>query len=424
MEKSRRESRQDRLAASATSKWLSPSMKSSLMLDYADGGLPSPVTAARYLSDLGEELGDVVSLSGGTIGDRLPPDFVRDAARAAVDKYPHYPGVKGHKDLRQAIAKKLERENAMAADPDDEILITIGAQQVIDSTFRILVGPGDDVLLFDPEYASTEPAIRMAGGTVTAVPLALEKGEWRFDFDALARRVSGRTKLLVMSNGGNPSGIVYTREELQRIAELARKHDFWVFSDEEYEKTLLDGTTHYSIAALPGMKERTVTAFSFSKAYGMTAYRIGYAVGPARVIDHMHSILRFSLQACSAVGQRAAHAVLTGDMEPWLKDNIANLERKRDYLVDRLNRIPGIRCNTPKGCYFTFPDVRGLGMPTFELAEHILRRGRVSVAPGFEFGRLGEGHLRVSFCFGMEQITEGMNRFERAVGELPAARRV
>ena len=134
-----------------------------------------------------------------------------------------------------------------------------------------------------------------------------------------------------------------------------------------------------------------MTAFSFSKAYGMTAYRIGYAVGPAKVIDHMHSILRFSLQACSAVGQRAAHAVLTGDMEPWLKDNIANLERKRDYLVDRLNRIPGIRCNTPKGCYFTFPDVRGLGIPTFQLAEHLLRRGRVAVAPGLRVRPEGRG---------------------------------
>ena len=422
MEKSKREARQARLTESATSRWLSTSMKASLMLDYADGTLPSPVTAARYLSDLSEELGDVVSLSGGTIGDRLPPDFVRDAARAAVDKYPHYPGVKGHKDLRQAISRKLERENSMHADPDDEVLITIGAQQVIDSTFRILVGAGDEVLLFDPEYASTEPAIRMAGGHVVPVPLTLEKGEWRFDFDQLARRASRKTKLIVMSNGGNPSGIVYTREELEQIADLARRLDCWVFSDEEYEKTLLDGTTHYSIASLPGMKERTVTAFSFSKAYGMTAYRIGYAVGPAKVIDHMHSILRFSLQACSAVGQRAAHAVLTGDMEPWLRDNIANLERKRDYLVDRLNRIPGIRCNTPKGCYFTFPDVRGLGMPTFQLAEHILRRGRVSVAPGFEFGPKGEGHLRVSFCFGMEQITEGMNRLERALAELPARR--
>jgi aspartate/methionine/tyrosine aminotransferase len=114
--------------------------------------------------------------------------------------------------------------------------------------------------------------------------------------------------------------------------------------------------------------------------------------------------------------------VLTGDMEPWLRDNIANLERKRDYLVDRLNRIPGVHCNTPKGCYFTFPDVRGLGLPTFQLAEHLLRRGRVAVAPGFEFGPKGEGHIRVSFCFSIEQITEGMNRLERALGELPAPR--
>jgi aspartate/methionine/tyrosine aminotransferase len=423
VEKSKREARQARLTDSATSAWLSPSMKASLMLDdYADRNLPSPVTAARYLSDLSEELGDVVSLSGGTIGDRLPPDFVRDAAREAVDKYPHYPGVKGHRDLRQAISRKLERENGMAADADDEIIVTIGAQQVIDSAFRVLVGAGDEVLLFDPEYASTEPAIRMAGGRVVPVPLTLEKGEWRFDFEALARRATRKTKLLVMSNGGNPSGIVYSREELDRIADLARRLDFWVFSDEEYEKTTLDGTTHCSIASFPGMKDRTITAFSFSKAYAMTAYRIGYAVGPAKVIDHVHSILRFSLQACSAVGQRAAHAVLTGDMGPWLRDNLANLERKRDYLVDRLNRIPGVRCNTPKGCYFTFPDVRGLGMPTFQLAEHLLRRGRVAVAPGFEFGRLGEGHIRLSFCFSIEQITEGMNRLERALGELPAPR--
>ena len=333
MENSKREARQARLTESATSPWLSGSMKASLMLDYADGDLPSPVTAARYLGDLSEELGDVVSLSGGTIGDRLPPDFVRNAAREAVDKYPHYPGVKGHRDLRQAISRKLERENAMVADPDDEVLITIGAQQVIDSTFRILVGAGDEVLLFDPEYASTEPAIRMAGGRVVPVPLALEKGEWRFDFEALARRATRKSKLLVMSNGGNPSGIVYSREELEQIADLARRLDLWVFSDEEYEKTLLDGTTHYSIASLPGMKERTVTAFSFSKAYGMTAYRIGYAVGPAKVIDHMHSILRFSLQACSAVGQRRGPC---------------RAHRRHGAMAPRQHRQPGAQARLPR----------------------------------------------------------------------------
>lgn len=422
---SKRKTRQTRLAESANAPWLSDSMKRSLMPEYVEEGLPSPVSAARALGDLAEELGDVVSLSGGTIGDLLPPEFVRQAAREAVEKYPHYPGVKGYKDFRQAIANKLERDNGILADPDDEILATIGAQQVIDSTFRILLSPGDEVVLFDPEYASTEPAIRMSGGRVVPMPLVLDADgrEWRFDVGELERRVSRDTKLLVMSNGGNPSGIVYRRDELEQIADLARTLDFWVFSDEEYEKTVFDGAVHLSIAALPGMKERTVTAFSFSKAYAMTAYRIGYMVGPAGVMDHMHSILRFSLQACSAVGMRAAHAVLTGDMQPWIEANLANLTKKRDELVDRLNKIPGIRCNVPKGCYFVFPDVRGLGLPTLELAEHILREGRVSVAPGFEFGRHGEGHLRISFCFSREQIAEGMDRFERALAKLPTAAR-
>lgn len=423
MVESKREARQRRLAESANAPWLSESMKRTLMPEYEAEGLPNPVTAARDLGDLGEELGGVVSLSGGTIGDMLPPDFVRAAAREAVEKYPHFPGVRGYKDFREAVARKLERENGMLVDPEDEILPTIGCQQVIDTTFRILVNQGDEVLLMDPEYASTEPVIRMAGGRVTPVPLSWDGAEWRFDFEALASRASRHTKLLVLSNGGNPTGIVYSREELEQIADLAKTLDFWVFSDEEYEKTLLNGAIHHSIAALPGMKERTVTGFSFSKAWGMTAYRIGYMVAPPAVMDHVHSILRFSIQACSAVGMRAAHAVLTGDMQPWLEANLANLEKKRDYLVDRLNAIPGIRCNVPKGCYFVFPEIRGLEMSSFEVAEHVLREGRVSVAPGVEFGRNGEGHIRVSFCFSSEQITEGMDRFERAIAKLPARAR-
>lgn len=417
MDGSAKDQRRVRMIGSHDATWLSDTMKAA----FTTGDAEDPIISARYLGDLGEELGGVISLSGGTIGDMLPPDFVRDAARRAIEDYPHYPGVKGYRDLRQVMAEKLARENGIEADPDAEILPTIGAQQVIDSAFRILLSPGDEVLLFDPEYASTEPAIRMAGGNVVPVPLRWDNNEWKFDVAELARRVSSRTKLLVMSNGNNPTGIVFSREELEQIAEMAKKLDFWVFSDEEYEKTLFDGARHVSIASLPGMRERTVTAFSFSKAYGMTAYRIGYAVGPAQFIDHLYSILRFSIQACSAVGQRAAHAVLTGDMTPWLAESTTNLERKRDYLVDRLNQIPGIRCNVPQGVYFTFPDVRGLGLGSVALAEHVLREGRLAVAPGSQFGPSGEGHLRISFCPSFENIEEGMNRFERALATLPAA---
>jgi aspartate/methionine/tyrosine aminotransferase len=413
---SAKERRRQRMIASRDAGWLSDSMKAA----FTTGDARDPIISARFLGDLGEELGGVISLSGGTIGDMLPPDFVREAARNAVEAYPHYPGVKGYRDFRQAIAAKLTRENGIEADPDDEILPTIGCQQVIDSAFRILISPGDDVLLMDPEYASTEPAIRMAGGNVIPVPLQWDGTEWRFDFEELARRASPRTKLLVMSNGNNPTGIVFSREELAQIADLAKTFDFWVFSDEEYEKTLFDGAEHVSIATLPGMRERTVSAFSFSKAYGMTAYRIGYSVGPAAFTDHLHSILRFSIQACSAVGQRAAHAVLTNDMTPWLQESTTNLEAKRDELVDRLNQIPGIRCNVPRGVYFVFPDIRGLGLGSVELAEHVLREGRVAVAPGSQFGPMGEGHLRISFCPSIENIREGMDRFERALATLPS----
>ena len=409
------EARRRRLSNPDSFPWLAERMRATVdVARYREAGLPNPVVAGRYLGDLAAELG-AISLAGGTIGDMAPPDFVRDAARDAVDAYPHYPGVRGYRDLRQAIADKLERDNGIVADPEEELLPAIGCQQVIDFTFRILIDPGDEVLVFDPEYASTEPAIHLAGGQVVPVPLSWDGRDWRFDIGELERRASPRTKLLVISNPSNPTGIVYGRGELEAVADLARKHDFWVFSDEEYEKTLFDGARHTSIAALPDMKERTVTGFSFSKPYAMTPYRIGYVVGPAPFIDHFHSLLRFSVQACPAVGMRAAHAVLTGDMAAWLEASSANLQRKRDELVARLNAVPGIVCNRPNGVYFVFPDVRQLGMTSFELAEYLLRRGRVAVAPGSSFGANGEGHLRISFCPAVETIREGLDRFEAAL---------
>jgi len=392
--------------------WLSEQMRR------ADEGGFQAVASGRYLSDLAEELGGVVALSGGTIGDMLPPDFVREAARDAIEAYPHYPGIKGFRDLRVAISAKLADYNGIVADPDDEILPTIGCQQVIDGTCRILVDPGDEILVFSPEYGSTEPPLRMAGAKVVHVPLAYDGSTWSFDPDALEARASRSTKMLVMSNPHNPTGIVFTPEQLGFIADLAKTLDFWVFSDEEYERTLYDGRTHTSIAALPGMAERTVSGFSFSKPYAMTAYRIGYMVAPAAVMDHMHTILRVSIQACSAVGMRAAHAVLTNDMTPWLQASIESLDRKRRHVVDRLNAIEGVTCHLPEGVYFAFPDVRAFGRTSFEIAEHVLRSERLSVVPGTGFGPGGEGHLRVSYCPAIDQIDEGLDRLERALRAL------
>jgi aspartate/methionine/tyrosine aminotransferase len=411
--------RQERMRASAASPWLSEWARRSLLLDYENEDLPSPVLNSHRMADIGAGLDGVVNLSAGGQIHRQPPGFVVDAVRRAVDEGAfHYPGVRGDADLRAALAEKLARDNGIIADPASDILPTIGAQFPIDGTLRILVNPGDDVLLIDPEYASLEPVIRLYGGNVIPVPLQDTPSGWVFDPDDLRRRITRRTKLFCFSNGNNPTGYLYTRGDLDAIAGLAREHDFFVFSDEEYEKLVFDGRPHHSIAALPGMAERTVTAFSFSKAYCLSGLRIGYMVGSAAIMDHMYNVIRFSIQAVGALGMRAALATLRGPSEPWLRETVADLQADRDYAAARLNAMPGVRVHPPVGCYFLYTHVDAGGLPSWKLAEYLLTEARISVISGHQFGRSGRSYLRISGCVGRERLEEGLNRMEQALARL------
>ena len=413
------EIRQERLRASAGSRWLSEWARRALLLEYEDEGLPSPVLNARRMADLAGGIEGVVNLSAGGQIHRQPPDFVVDAVRRAVDEGRfHYPGVRGDADLRAALAEKLARDNGIVADPESEILPTIGAQLPIDGTLRILVNPGDDVLLIDPEYASLEPVIRLYGANVIPVPLRDRPSGWVFDREDLRRRITRKTKLFCFSNGNNPTGYLYTRQDLEAIATLAREHDFFIFSDEEYEKLTFDGRPHHSIAALPGMAERTVTAFSFSKAYCLSGLRIGYMIGPAAIMDHMYNVIRFSIQAVGALGQRAALAVLQGPSEAWLREAVTDLQADRDYAASRLNAMPGVTVHPPTGCYFLYCRVDAGGLPAWKLAEYLLTDARISVISGHQFGRSGRTYLRVSGCVGRERLREGLDRMERALARL------
>ncbi len=360
-----------------------------------------------------------MNLSAGGQIHRQPPAFVADAVHQAVDEGRfHYPGVRGDADLRVALAEKLTRDNGITADPHSEILPTIGAQMPIDGALRILVNPGDDVLLIDPEYASMEPVVRLYGGNVVPVPLHDASSGWVFDPDDLRRRITPHTRLLCFSNGNNPTGYLYTRADLDAIAALAREYDFFVFSDEEYEKLVFDGRPHHSIAAQPGMAERTVSAFSFSKAYCLSGMRIGYMVGPAAIMDHMYNVIRFSIQAVGALGQRAAMAVLRGPSESWLRDAVTDLQADRDYAAARLNAMPGVRVHPPSGCYFLYCHVDAGGLPSWRLAEYLLTEARISVISGHQFGRSGRSYLRVSGCVGRLRLQEGLDRMERALARL------
>jgi aspartate/methionine/tyrosine aminotransferase len=368
---------------------------------------------------LGHGLDGVISLSAGGQIHRQPPDFVKDAVRRAVDDGRfHYPGVRGDEDLRVALAEKLARENGIKADPANEILPTIGAELAIDATMRVLVNPGDDVLLIDPDYACFEPLIRTYGGNVIRIPLRDTRDGWVFDPYDVRRHVTPRTKLFCLSCGNNPTGYLYTRQDLEVIAEVARDHGFFVFSDEEYEKLVFDEKPHVSIASLPSMAERTVTAFSFSKAYSLSGMRIGYMVGPASVMDHVYNVIRLSVQAVGSLGQRAAMAVLKGPTDAWLRDVVSDLQRDRDYAVERLNSMPGVHVHSPVACYFLFPRVEIRGLPSWEVAEYLLKEARVTVISGHNFGKSGRNYLRVSGCVGRQRLVEGLSRMEKALTRL------
>jgi aspartate/methionine/tyrosine aminotransferase len=413
------EERQHRMRASAASSWLSDAARRALMIEYEDDGLPSPVLNAHRMGDIGHDLSDVVNLSAGGQIHRQPPGFVVDAVRDAVNEGRfHYPGVRGDADLRAALSEKLARENNINADPESEILPTIGAQMAIDGTVRILVNPGDDVLMLEPEYGSMGPVVRSYGGNIVPVPLHDTPAGWVFDADDIRRRITTRTRLLCLSHGHNPTGYLFTRGDLVAVAALAREHDFFVFSDEEYEKLVFDGLSHTSVASLPGMTERTVTAFSFSKAYCLSGLRIGYMVGPAAVMDHMYNVIRFNAQAVGALGQRAALAVLRGPSEAWLRETVADLQADRDYAVTRLNAMPGVRVHRPTGCYFLFARVDAGGLSSWEMAEYLLREARVSVISGHQFGRSGARYIRISGCVGRRRLEEGLDRMARALAAL------
>jgi aspartate/methionine/tyrosine aminotransferase len=412
------------MLASAKESWLAERMKRSLQMDSeTPEGTCDLLVENRTREDIAHEMQDVVNLSAGGQVARPPSPVVIEAVRKALDDWhtAHYPGVMGYRDYRVACAEKLARENGIQADPDSEITPILGNQEAIDGAIRILVNPGDEVLLITPEYAAIEPLIHMAGGEVVHVPLVEGKTEWSFDPDALRKRITKKTKLFMLVNGHNPVGILYSRQELEAIAALAQEHNFFVFSDEEYEKLVFDGLKHTSIASLPGMHDRTITAFSFSKTYSMSGFRIGYMVANPAITDEMYNIIRLQAQAVSSYGMLAATAVLRSDMTAWLADTVRELTEKRDYAVKRLNAMPGVTCGIPRGCYFLLPNFSSYGVPSWRMARHFLEKGRVAVVAGNMFGPAGAYHLRISGCVGLDAIKEGLDRMEEVLPALHQA---
>jgi len=355
---------------------------------------------------------DVIALARGDPDHDTPSHIVAAGQRALEEGWTHYTPWMGLPDLRAEIARKLDRENRITADPDGEIAVTSGAQAALYLTMQLVVGPGDEVLIADPHYSAYDNAIELAGGSLVPVPT---RGEDRFELqiEDLERFVTPRVKALVLVDPGNPSGSVLSAATVERVAEFARGHDLVVISDEVYEKLVYDGRVHTSIASLPGMRDRTVSVFSVSKSYAMTGWRIGYVVAPADFVARAAE-LHYVINICApAPAQVAAIAALKGPVD-HIAEMTASYVARRDYMIEAFERL-GFPCVRPHGGFTVMVDIRSTGMNSVDFCLYLLRAAKVHVFPGAMYGASGEGYVRVSVLASQPRLEEAMRRIASAL---------
>jgi aminotransferase len=373
-----------------------------------------PASGIRKFFDLLGSLEGVISLGVGE-PDFVTPWTVREAGIDAIERgYTMYTSNYGLLELREEIARHLMRLYGVRYDPKTEILVTVGVSEGLDIALRAALDPGDIVLSPDPGYVSYLPCIVLAGGEAQSIPTRVED-EFKLrpdDLESAIATTGGRARGLLIGYPSNPTGAIMTRQDLTDIAAIAERHDLLVLADEIYDRLTYD-TQHTCFAALPGMKERTVLLGGFSKAYAMTGWRIGYACGPAEIIEAMMKVHQYTILCAPIAGQMAALEALRNAEE----DVVAMVEeynQRRRVMVHGLNRM-GLPCFEPRGAFYAFPDITSTGLTSEEFAERLLFEERVAVVPGNAFGPAGEGHVRCCYATSLPQIEEALERIDRFV---------
>ncbi|AEH24678.1 pyridoxal phosphate-dependent aminotransferase [Pyrococcus yayanosii] len=368
----------------------------------------------RKLFDIAAGMKDVISLGIGE-PDFDTPEHIKEYAKEGLDKgYTHYGPNIGLLELREAIAEKLKKQNGIEADPEKEIMILVGANQAFLMSFAAFLKDGDEVLIPSPMFVSYAPAVILAGGRPVEVP-TYEENEFRISVDDLERHVTERTRALIINSPNNPTGAVLTKKDLEEIADFAVEHDLIVISDEVYEHFVYDGVRNYSMAALDGMFERTITVNGFSKTFAMTGWRLGFVAAPAWIIERM---VRFQMYnaTCPVTFIQYAAAKALRDERSWKAVEAMRREydRRRLLVWKRLNEM-GLPTVKPKGAFYIFPNIKTTGLTDKEFSELMLMEARVAVVPGSAFGKAGEGYIRISYATAYEKLEEAMDRMERVL---------
>ncbi len=362
---------------------------------------------------------DVIDLGGGD-PDFITPQHIRDAAAAAMHAgETHYVASNGTPAFRAAIADKLRSDNGIEVDPKDGIIVTPGAKAALFEAILALVEPGVDVVVLDPAWVSYVPMIEMAGGRAVRVELDPDDN-FRITHDQLSAAMTPATRAILVNSPNNPTGRVLNREELDAIAAVAQEHDLLVYTDEMYEKIVYDGNQHLSLAALPGMAERTLTFNGLSKAYAMTGWRLGYVAGPASYVKQIAKVHSHSVTCATSFAQAGGVAALTGPQE-FIDEMVTAWDRRRRAVATGLSAINGITCPLVEGAFYAFADIRETDQSSIELADLLLREAHVAVTPGIAFGEAGEGHIRLSFATADDVLERAVERIANLLGRRDAA---
>ncbi|MCS4542420.1 MAG: pyridoxal phosphate-dependent aminotransferase, partial [Euryarchaeota archaeon] len=334
---------------------------------------------------------DVINLGLGE-PDFTPPEHVLEAAKKALDEgFTHYTSNFGILELREAIAQKLKQENKLDVKPD-QIIVTCGGSEALFVAVQATVNPNEEVLIPDPGFVSYGPIVKMAGAIPVSVPV-FEKNDFRLKPEEIEKRITKRTKMMIINSPANPTGSVLTKSDLKAIAEIAERKNILILSDEVYEKLVYEGE-HFSIGSI---SDKVITVNSFSKTYAMTGFRIGYLAAHQDLIEPLLKVHQYLTACANSIAQKAALAALTGPQD-FVKNMFKEFKMRRDLIVGGLNEINGFSCKKPKGAFYAFSNISKLGKPSNEIAMSLLEKVKVVSTAGSAFGENGEGYLRFTYA--------------------------
>ncbi len=369
----------------------------------------------RKFFSIAEEMDNVISLGVGE-PDFLTPWHIRQKGIETLERgTTRYTANAGLLELRKEISAFYKNKYRTEYDPGDEVLVTVGGSEGIDMCLRTLVSPGDEVLIVEPSFVCYKPIVEMCGG-VPVIIKTKNENNFRLTAEELKSAVTEKTKLLVLPYPNNPTGAVMRKEDLVAIAKVIRAHNIFVLSDEIYSELTYGDQSHVTIASVTGMKERTVVINGFSKTYSMTGWRLGYALGPKPVIEQMTKLHQYAIMSAPTNSQYAAiEALRNGDAD--IKKMLDDYDMRRRFTVNGFREI-GLDCFEPEGAFYVFPCIKSTGLSSEEFCEKLIMSKRVAVVPGNAFGDCGEGYIRVSYCYSIDNIKEAVRRIGEFIKEL------